>query len=121
MMPVRAADAVAKVWIRFQPTVSRWARRLTRDRDLRQDLMQEAVIALWESDPTRFDLRDRAERAYLLRVMANRMRDVWRAEMKRCTRDDWMFAPISGDGSGRFQVYDLYFDGVRCRRPHLEE
>ena len=79
-----AALAVDRVWLRFRPPLRRLARRLTDDRDLRKDLVQEAMISLWDIDPTRFDFREWREFTYVRNALMNRMRDVWRAEMSRC-------------------------------------
>ncbi len=62
----------------------RTARRLTADPDLRDDLVQEARIRLWETDPTRFDLEDQEDLRYLCRILTNRMWQVWKAEVGRC-------------------------------------
>jgi DNA-directed RNA polymerase specialized sigma24 family protein len=78
-----ARDSVITAWTRLRPGLERLARRLTREADLREDLLQDALIALWERDPTRFDLREESELAYLLTGLANRMRDTWRAETRR--------------------------------------
>jgi len=56
---------------------------MTRDVDLQLDLVQEARIALWQIDATRFNLRRKRDRAYLRRMLVNRMRNAWRAEMSR--------------------------------------
>jgi len=79
-----AGGAIGPAWRVFRPSLKAMARRMTLDRDIRADLLQEATIALWGTDPTRFDLRDDAERKYLFAVLRNRMRDVWRRERARC-------------------------------------
>lgn len=70
------ADALAKVEVRLQ----RKARRMTRDEDLYDDLVQEGMIRLWELDPTRFDLSNRRDTRYLVRAAVNRMWTVFFAE-----------------------------------------
>lgn len=40
-------------------------------------------ICLWETDPTRFDLEDQEDLRYLCRILANRMWQVWKAEVGR--------------------------------------
>lgn len=52
------------------------ARLLTKDRDERQDLIQEARLALWQVDASRCDIRNRAEVRYLRKLLINHMRDV---------------------------------------------
>lgn len=71
------------VWAVLGERVERASRRMTRDDDLRADLVQEAKIALWRIDATRFDLRRKRERAFVRRVVVNRMWNVWRSEMVR--------------------------------------
>ncbi|MHB1861398.1 MAG: hypothetical protein ACYCVL_00385 [Gemmatimonadaceae bacterium] len=66
-----------------EPALRRGARRLTGNRDLRDDLVQEARIYLWRMDPTRFDLRDKEELRYVRRELLARMWRVWRAEVGR--------------------------------------
>ena len=72
--------AVERVWETYAVTLRRAVQRMTDDPDEQKDLLQEALVELWLTDPTRFDLRDRGERRYLRRVMVNRMWRVWRAE-----------------------------------------
>jgi DNA-directed RNA polymerase specialized sigma24 family protein len=71
------------VWRQLTPAMTRAARRLTHDADEQRDLLQEAMIKLWEVDPTRFDLKQTAELRYLRRVLVNRMWKVQRAELRR--------------------------------------
>ncbi len=66
-----------------EPALLSAARRLTSNRDLRDDLVQEARIYLWRMDPTRFDLRDGEELRYVRRELLARMWRVWRAEVGR--------------------------------------
>ena len=63
----------------------RVARIISRgDRQLAEDLLQEALIAMWELDPSRFDAED--ERAFT-RMLVDRMKQVRRRE-KAATRED---------------------------------
>ena len=70
--------AVDPAWSELAPSLRRVARRMTSARDEQDDLLQEALVALWAIDPTRFDLREHAELAYLRRMLVNRMWDAWR-------------------------------------------
>jgi DNA-directed RNA polymerase specialized sigma24 family protein len=70
--------SVERAWAVVQPAVACVARELASSVDEQEDLRQEALIRLWQVDPSRFDLRDREEVRYLRRVAINRMRDVWR-------------------------------------------
>ena len=79
-----ADEFVARALARFEPMLRRTARRLTADPDLREDLMQEGRVRLWELDPTRFDLRKADDIRYLCRALINRMQRVWKTEMARC-------------------------------------
>lgn len=67
--------AVDPAWSELAPSLRRVARRMTSARDEQDDLLQEALVALWVIDPTRFDLREPAELAYLRRMLVNRMWD----------------------------------------------
>jgi DNA-directed RNA polymerase specialized sigma24 family protein len=70
-----ATRAVARAWPRFAPLLERLAAHSTPSEDEAEDLVQEAWIQLWQTDPTRFDLRDPREFRYLRRILVNRM---WR-------------------------------------------
>ena len=51
------------VWPSFESGIEECARRLACQADDREDLVQEAMIALWKCDPTAYDFFDRgAER-----------------------------------------------------------
>lgn len=76
--------AVELTLVALEPGLRHTARRLTDDPDLREDLVQEASICLWETDPTRFDLEDQEDLRYLCRILINRMWQVWKAEVARC-------------------------------------
>lgn len=68
---------------RLRPFITHRARRLSDgDRDLANELAQEARIKLWELDPLRYDLDDRNDRRYLRVALGNRMRDVARKELR---------------------------------------
>lgn len=75
--------AVDLALVALEPGLRRTARRLTADADLREDLVQEARIRLWETDPTRLDLEDQEDLRYLCRILTNRMWQVWKAEVGR--------------------------------------
>lgn len=72
-----ASLAVERTWPLFESSLRERARRMTRCVDDQNDLVQEALIELWSADPTRYDLEDPREVAYLRRILVNRMLDVW--------------------------------------------
>lgn len=78
-----AERGVERALAAVEPALLSVARRLTSNRDLRDDLVQEARIYLWRMDPTRFDLRDGEELRYVRRELLARMWRVWRAEVGR--------------------------------------
>ncbi len=78
-----AQRAVSRVWGEMEAELRRVAQRLTENRDEQDDLLQEALVELWRTDPTRYDLRRRNERRFLRRVLVNRMWKVWKAERAR--------------------------------------
>lgn len=65
------------VWPELEPSIKRFARTITGNREDRRDLVQEAMIALWKCDPARFDFRDASEVAYVRRILINHMWDAW--------------------------------------------
>lgn len=69
--------AVELAWGVLRRSLEKRARRITLDEDHQNDLIQDAMIKLWNLDPTRFDLRRRKERTYLRRLLGNRMLAVW--------------------------------------------
>lgn len=71
-----ATAAVAAFWTHTEPIMRRIARRLSDDPDVQDELVQEGLIKLWISDPTRYDLSSFAGRTYLRRAIVNRMRRV---------------------------------------------
>jgi DNA-directed RNA polymerase specialized sigma24 family protein len=87
LMPVTGDSrrAVAIAWKRYAPSLKCVARRMTEDRDERRDLLQEAMVALWKADPTRYDFDDVEDVDYLYRILVNRMLDVWDRFPKRVT------------------------------------
>ncbi len=68
-----SSSAMERALVTLNPALWRAARRLTRDADLLDDLIQEARICLWELDPTRFDLGNSADLRYVCRALINRM------------------------------------------------
>lgn len=78
-----SGSAVELALAALEPALRRAARRLTRDADLLDDLIQEARICLWELDPTRFDLTNTSDLRYVCRALINRMWAGWRAEVGR--------------------------------------
>jgi DNA-directed RNA polymerase specialized sigma24 family protein len=105
---VRADAAVARAWRKLRRPLKRLARSLTDDLDLREDMMQEAMIALWERDPTRFDLRDQRDLMYVRRGLANRMYDVWRAEQGRSVECAVAYGAASSSGTAVVGLHPDY-------------
>ena len=85
-----ARRACESAWPLFAPALTRVAERMTDDKDEREDLLQEAMIALWNADPTRFDLRDPLDMRYLEKILVHRMWKVWGGKKNRLreTTDD---------------------------------
>ena len=92
------------VWPSFERGIEEFARRLALEVDDREDLVQEAMITLWKSDPTAYDFLDSADLAYLRRTMVRRMCDTW--GRKREHFEARNAAVIERDGDGRKVVVD---------------
>ena len=75
-------DAIGRAWAMMEDSLRYTAERLTEDSDEQEDLLQEALIQLWITDPTRFDLGVVEERSYLKRMLVNRMWQVRGACMR---------------------------------------
>jgi len=84
IFPEDAAFALAAR--RFGPVLRRVARRMDGvDPDLADDLVQEALIRLWELGPSRYDAGDDV---YVRNRLIGRMRDARRSEARRGRRCD---------------------------------
>jgi DNA-directed RNA polymerase specialized sigma24 family protein len=75
--------AVIEMWTRVEQPVRRAASNLAKEPETEEDLVQEAMIKLWQLDPSRFDVRSRTAISYLRRALINRMRDVVQSEFLR--------------------------------------
>ena len=73
----------------FKRAVVRYSIHLTDNVDLQDDLVQEAMILLWELDITRFDLSERRDLQYVRRSLVRRMRRVWQRESERSVSTNW--------------------------------
>ena len=69
--------ALGAAWPVFERTIKRVAHRMTEDPDQRDDLIQSAMVELWEIDPTRYVFRDAKEVGYVREILVNRMLRVW--------------------------------------------
>jgi DNA-directed RNA polymerase specialized sigma24 family protein len=79
LAPIPSERALRAAAIAFAPRLQAAAYRIADgDRDLAVDLEQEALIRLWELDPTRFDVSNPQDQRFIHRVLVNRMRDVAR-------------------------------------------
>jgi DNA-directed RNA polymerase specialized sigma24 family protein len=74
---------VARIFTLMERRLVRIAWRLTGDRDVQDDLLQEALIALWRLDAVRLDWSDREVQGYVYRALCRRMRSVWRRKRRR--------------------------------------
>src|ERR1700694_6017633 len=80
----REAAAFSHAAERFGPVLRRTAGRMKDvDPDLADDLVQEALIRLWELGPSRYEPRDDV---YLRTKLIGRMRDVRRKYARRARR-----------------------------------
>jgi DNA-directed RNA polymerase specialized sigma24 family protein len=93
-----ASRAWESAWPLYEPLLTRLAKRLTDDQDQREDLLHEAMIKLWKTDPTRFDFREKKEVRYLQKILVHRMWKVWSVERKNqlyVITDDGEWASVS--------------------------
>lgn len=71
-------------WSIVRRAITRKAREISEDRDDQADLVQEALIRLWEMEPSRFDFGDREDLRFVVRLLRNRMWDVaWSGKLRR--------------------------------------
>ena len=69
-------EAYTRVWPHLQVEVERCARKITKDRDERDDLIQEARLELWRVDASRCDLRSMDDLLYLRAMLTKHMKKV---------------------------------------------
>ena len=91
-------SALIDVWRDLEPRMRRVAVRFADGPDQADDLVQEALIELWLIDPSRFQLRDPREAAYLRRMLVRRMWDVRRADV-HLGRDHGSSTDDAADGA----------------------
>ena len=69
--------ALGVAWPVFERTIKRVAHNITQDPDERDDLIQSAMVELWEIDPTRYLFASATEVGYVREILVNRMLRVW--------------------------------------------
>ena len=74
-------EAYARIWRRLGPFVTLGARSLARDRNEREELIQEARVKLWEIGSSRCDITDRGDVRVIQRILMNHMRKVARMRL----------------------------------------
>lgn len=72
--------ALGAAWLVFERTIKRVAHNITKDPDERDDLIQSAMVELWEIDPTRYRFVSAAEFGYVREILVHRMLRVWGVE-----------------------------------------
>ena len=65
--------ALGVAWPLFERTLKRVAHCLSPAPDDRDDLMQSAMVELWEIDPTRFAFKDAREIGYVREILVKHM------------------------------------------------
>jgi RNA polymerase sigma-70 factor, ECF subfamily len=115
-------SALGELYRRHAPATFGLALRITADRTLAEDVVQEVFVRLW-NDPERFDPGRGSLRSYLLAQTHGRSVDVVRAESARRAREE-RDARRSRDGSYDLdrEVYELNLaEQVRDALSDLDE
>jgi DNA-directed RNA polymerase specialized sigma24 family protein len=88
-------------WTQLEPSIRRFAQRLTPDADHQEDLMQEAMIRFWSADPTRYDFSNRRDARYMRVTLIRHLWDVWGDDGDRFQSQDDATPtdPIEGSGA----------------------
>ena len=72
------ADAYFEMaWGVLKGSIEGYARKLTRDYDEHNDLVQIAMITLWLGDPMRYNFKAGRDVRYVRTVVIHRMQDAW--------------------------------------------
>ncbi|MES2177974.1 MAG: hypothetical protein V4550_08930 [Gemmatimonadota bacterium] len=79
-------NAYIRVWRHVKTSVEIYARQLTTDRDVRDDLIQEASQRLWMEEASRCDIRSREDLLYFKATLTDHMRK--KAKSKGIAMDD---------------------------------
>ncbi len=69
--------AFGNSWAVLAPSLTRFARLMTHNKQDRNDLLQDTMVELWNLDPTRYDFNEPADVGYLRRCLILRMWAVW--------------------------------------------
>jgi len=69
--------ALGVSWPVFERTIKGIAYNITEDPDKRDDLIQSAMIELWEIDPTRFLFRNARDVGFVREILVRRLLRVW--------------------------------------------
>ena len=76
----KEAEAFVSMYAALYSTLRAFAESLTRDAEHQDDLIGEAIVALWNLGPTRFDRHDASQLELVRGVMLNRMTEAWKAD-----------------------------------------
>ena len=69
-------------WRKLERSITRYVHLVTPERAAQDDLLQVAMIELWKLDPTRYDLRNRSDMAYMRRTLVTRICDAWGSDRR---------------------------------------
>ncbi|HEX5429363.1 MAG TPA: sigma-70 family RNA polymerase sigma factor [Pedococcus sp.] len=109
----RRESALQGLHDRHAPELWRFAMRLTRDPQVAEDLVQEALLRAWR-DPGLADRSEQASRAWLFTVVRNLVVDRWRSAAARHeVVADELVEPSIADRSG--EVLDRWLVGDALR------
>lgn len=110
MAPGRREAALRSLHDRHAPELWRYALRLTHDRQVAEDVVQETLLRAWR-DPQLESRPDPAARAWLFTVARHLVVDRWRSaavrhEVVPVALEEWAVADRSGQVLDRWLVAD---------------
>ena len=86
-------------WRKLERSITRYIYLVTPERAAQDDLLQVAMIELWKLDPTRYDLRNSSDMAYMRRTLVTRICDAWGSDRQTIQeRADSMVSGLTDTG-----------------------
>lgn len=104
-------SAVSSEWLDYLPDVRRFARSLSGNRDVADEVSQETLLRALQSNTSMASLSN--PRAWLFRIAANIVREWWRKQGRRAVHEEAAGAAVN-------RANDRRVDDSLAQREHLQ-